>query len=93
MLKPTQTISMRYTIDLLTKAAQRQRELIVNEVCNLRKTSHPNITRLLDACVIGRHELWLSMEGISGIRLADVIKDRDLNEDQVSCLCRQVGES
>jgi serine/threonine protein kinase len=91
--KSTQTISIRYTIDLQTKIAKRQRESIVNEVCNLRTTVHPNVARLLDVCLVGRHDLWLTMEDISGIRLADIIKDNNLREDQVSCLCRQVRSS
>lgn len=83
--------SIRYVIDLQTKIALRRRESIVNEVCSLRNSIHPNITKLLDACVIGRQELWLTVEEISGIPLVEVINKENLRDNQVACFCRQVG--
>lgn len=70
---------------------QPRKELIVNEILVMKESQHPNIVNFLDSYLVKGNELWVVMEYMEGGALTDVIENNTLDEDQISCICLEVG--
>eukprot|EP01119_Soliformovum_irregulare_P019813 TRINITY_DN6349_c0_g1_i2.p1 TRINITY_DN6349_c0_g1~~TRINITY_DN6349_c0_g1_i2.p1 ORF type:complete len:280 (+),score=58.84 TRINITY_DN6349_c0_g1_i2:412-1251(+) len=87
--------------DIATRKKVTIRKMGVNETnskplateIGLMKTSrHDNIINYIDCFLIDEHQLWIVLENIGGVRLADVVMpfpDIQMTEPQIANVCLQ----
>lgn len=81
----------KVAIKQMDLAAQPRKELIVNEILVMKESRHDNIVNFRDSFLLRGSELWVVMDYMEGGALTDVIDNHSLEEDQISCICREVS--
>jgi serine/threonine-protein kinase CLA4 len=85
--------SQKVAIKQMDLSNQPRKELIVNEIQVMKESQHPNIVNFLNSYLIKNTELWVVMEYMEGGALTDIIENNTLEEDQISSISLEVGET
>ena len=80
----------KVAIKQMDLANQPRKELIVNEILVMKESRHDNIVNFRESYLVKQTELWVVMDYMEGGALTDVIDNHTLEEDQISCICKEV---
>eukprot|EP01088_Endostelium_zonatum_P002951 TRINITY_DN1388_c0_g3_i1.p1 TRINITY_DN1388_c0_g3~~TRINITY_DN1388_c0_g3_i1.p1 ORF type:complete len:519 (+),score=159.35 TRINITY_DN1388_c0_g3_i1:1603-3159(+) len=56
-------------------AKQAKKDILFNEILLLKNSNHPSIVAFIDSFLLPDNSLWVVMELISGVNLADILTD------------------
>ena len=62
---------------------------LCKELVSLKANTHSNVTKYLDSYLMDE-ELWLVLEYVNGVTLADTVTKSSLTQTQVAIVCRDV---
>ena len=65
-------------------------QMILAEITHLKQNSHVNIPKYLDSFMVNFKEIWLVMEYISGVDVAEIIYHTKLSHSAIAAICHGV---